>query len=189
MRNQPGETAVTAVVRSIAVGDIIVGREMQSVHAVGVGETGTRHVPINQQCWSEPYLSTDRRTTYRPSRIQAYPLHRILSHYAVRRCRSSISYYLVLILLWYSCHGQDNGTATINVAYEDEHHHVAPCHLYPAVVHYIKKGHIFQTARCTLINPTDSIASVTYNGAQFWKQRSKALTRPASHTLPTSPSL
>ena len=138
---------------------------------------------------SEPYLSTDRRTTYRPSRIQAYPLHRILSHYAVRRCRSSISYYLVLILLWYSCHGQDNGTATINVAYEDEHHHVAPCHLYPAVVHYIKKGHIFQTARCTLINPTDSIASVTYNGAQFWKQRSKALTRPASHTLPTSPSL
>ena len=44
MRNQPGETAVTAVVRSIAVGDIIVGREMQSVHAVGVGENGTRYV-------------------------------------------------------------------------------------------------------------------------------------------------
>ena len=88
---------------------------------------------------SEPYLSTDRRTTYRPSRIQAYPLH----HLTLPTSMSTLD-KLLLMLLWYSYQGQDNGTTT--VAYDDEHHHVAQCHLYPAVVYHIKKGHIFQTA-------------------------------------------
>ena len=102
--------------------------------------------------------------------ILTYPAH----HLTLRRCRSSMSYGTrinakITLLL-------------VHVAYEDEHHHVAPCHWNPAVVHYIKKGHILQTVRCTLISPTDSIASLTYNGAPFWKQRIKALTRLPSHT-------
>ena len=41
----------------------------RSVHTVGVGETGTRHVPINvfhsQICCSEPYLQTEGACTER----------------------------------------------------------------------------------------------------------------------------
>ena len=145
---------------------------------VGVGETGPIQVPISNvfhsQTWcSEPYLSTDRRNMNRPSRKQAYPLHHLTLPTSI-----SILDKLLSILLWYSYQGQDNGI----VPYEDGHHHVGPCPWYPAVVHDITKGHILQMAGCTLINPTDSIASLTYSDAQFWKQRSKVLTRLPSHT-------
>ena len=109
---------------------------------------------INSQSWgSKPYLSTDRRIMYRPSGIQAYLLQDIT-------ILTSIS--VLDMLLRYSYQSQDNdGTS---VACEDEHHHIATCHWYPAVVHDIKNGHILQTARCTVINSTDSIASLTYQG-------------------------
>ena len=127
---------------------------------------------FNSQSWcSEPCLSTDRRTMYRTSRVQAYPLNHLT-------LRTSMS-ILDIPVVWYSYQGQHDDTT---VSYDDEHHH-APCHWYPVVVHDVKNGHILQTAWCTMINPTDYVASLTYSGAQFWKQRSRTLTRPSSHTL------
>ena len=98
----------------------MVNRECQSVYSLGVGETGTGHVPmnvINSQSWgSKPYLSTDRRIMYRPSGIQAYLLQDIT-------ILTSIS--VLDMLLRYSYQSQDNdGTF---VACEDEHHHIATC--------------------------------------------------------------
>ena len=109
-------------------------------------------------------------TVYRPSRIHVYPLH----HLTLPTSMSILDK-----LLSYSYQGQDNGIAA--VSYSDKRHHVAPRHRHPAIMH-LKKGHIVQTAGCTLINPTGCIASLTYNGAQFWKQLSKARTRPPSQT-------
>ena len=109
-----------------------------------VGETGTRRVPIdvfNSQSWcSEPYLSTDRRTIYRPSRIQVYPLH----HPTLRTSMSILDK-----LRWYWYQGQDNGT----VAYEDEHDHVAPHGILRSCtsrkVTYFRQLHLPQSTQLT----------------------------------------
>ena len=138
-----------------------------SIHAVYAGETGIRPVRINVlQTWcSEPYLDTERRTTYIPSRIQTYPLHHLTL---------PTSTLIVGKRLRYSCQCRHNGT----FACKDQHHHVEPwC---TSVVHDINKGKMLQTARCTVVNPTDSIAFLTINADQTWKQR-KDVTRFPSH--------
>ena len=112
MINMPGATAKPAwrngCCITTAVDNTFVIRERQSVHAVKVGETGTRHEPIafNSQSWcSESCISTDRRTMYyvhRPSRIKAYPLHHLTL--------PSTSTAILDKLLWYWHQCQDNGT-------------------------------------------------------------------------------
>ena len=143
----------------------------------GYGKCGTRRVSMYLTRKAGALNRTSLRTEGPCTNRRAFRHTPSISHYVLRRCRSSILSTLTVLL---SRPRQRYYYYT--VAYEDEHHHVAPCHWNPAVVHYIKKGHILQTVRCTLISPTDSIASLTYNGAPFWKQRIKALTRLPSHT-------
>ena len=76
-----------------------------------------------------------------------------ISHYVLRRCRSSILSTLTVLL---SRPRQRYYYYT--VAYEDEHHHVAPCHWYPAVVYirHQERSHTSDGSIYPIINPTDS---------------------------------